>query len=206
MKTSAITFLLLVLVIPVLQAKAKKPKKEFTFEEISRELYFKVDKSLVGAQVQVVDEHNAIIKEDTLPTINTLLTFDDIAKSSYTIRVIKDQHVTEFYYNSMYCVVGYITLKKNLKVIDLDFLVPDDLTTEAEQHAIKTVSRQLRMNIDRFESENKLANVILDLISDHEFNLLIESETGNLREFFLGFRINQKPTLAKVNIEKISRR
>ena len=202
MKTSAITLLFLVLAIATLHAKAKKPKKEITFEEISRELYFSIDKFLVGAKVVVIDEHQNIIKEEILPTTNTILTFDDIPKSSYTLRVSKDQYTTEFFYNNMYCVVGFITLKKNSKVVDLDFLIPYELTTEAEQQAIELVSRQLRMNIDLVESENKLADISLDLISDHEFNLLIDSDTNDLNKPFLFFGKKQNPTIAKVNTER----
>ena len=97
---------------------------------------------------------------------------------SYLISIKKENNAAVFLYNNTYCLSGYIHLKKNEKIIDLNFLIPDNLKDEPEREAIVLVGKQMRESINLILAEDKQADIDVDVLTNHQFSLRTQSDNG----------------------------
>jgi len=117
------------------------------------------------------------VQTEVLSKATTIIYFDKLLPGSYLISIKKENNSAVFLYNNTYCLSGYIHLKKNEKIIDLSFLIPDYLTDELEREAIVLVGKQMRESIDLILAEDKLADIEVDVFTNHDFSLRMLSDT-----------------------------
>jgi len=180
MKIAGVSFLFLLQVVTGLQAKPSNANLDsVAFAGIKRSLYFKVDKPFRGATMEIIDFSGKIVQTEVLTKATTIIYFDKLVPGNYLISVKKENNAAVFLYNNTYCLSGYIHLKKNEKIIDLNFLIPDYLKDEPEREAIVLVGKQMRESIDLILAEDKLADieVDVDVLTNHYFSLRTLSDT-----------------------------
>jgi len=178
MKIAAVSFLFLLQAVTALQAKPSNANLDsVAFAGIKRSLYFKVDKPFRGATMEIFDFSGKIVQKEILTKAATIVYFDKLLPGSYLISVKKENNAAVFLYDNTYCLSGYIHLKKNEKVIDLNFLIPDYLKDEPEREAIVLVGKQMRECIDLIRAEDKLADIEVDVLTNHDFSLRMLSDT-----------------------------
>jgi len=179
MKIAAISFLFLLQAVTALQAKSSNAGLDSaTFAGIKRSLYFKVDKPFRGATIEIFDFNGKIVQKEVLTEATTIIYFDKLLPGSYLISIKKENNAAVFLYNNTYCLSGYIHLKKNEKIIDLNFLIPDNLKDEPEREAIVLVGKQMRESINLILAEDKQADIDVDVLTNHQFSLRTQSDTG----------------------------
>ena len=179
MKIAAISFLFLLQAVTALQAKSSNAGLDSaTFAGIKRSLYFKVDKPFRGATIEIFDFSGKIVQKEVLTEATTIIYFDKLLPGSYLISIKKENNAAVFLYNNTYCLSGYIHLKKNEKIIDLNFLIPDNLKDEPEREAIVLVGKQMRESINLILAEDKQADIDVDVLTNHQFSLRTQSDTG----------------------------
>ena len=178
MKIAAISFLFLLQAVTALQAKSSNAGLDSaTFAGIKRSLYFKVDKPFRGATIEIFDFNGKIVQKEVLTEATTIIYFDKLLPGSYLISIKKENNAAVFLYNNTYCLSGYIHLKKNEKIIDLNFLIPDNLKDEPEREAIVLMGKQMRESIDLILAEDNLADIEVDVLTNHSFSLRMLSDT-----------------------------
>jgi len=178
MKIVAVSFFFLLQVATALQAKP--PNADFdsvTFAGIKRSLYIKVDKPFRGSTIEIFDSSGKIVQKEVLAKAVTIIYFDKLLPGSYLISIRKEDNAAVFLYNNTYCLSGYVHIKKNKKIIDLEFLIPDYLKDEPEREAIVLVGKQMRASIDLILAEDKLADIEVDVLTNHYFSLRTLSDT-----------------------------
>jgi hypothetical protein len=164
--------------VTALQAKSSNTDLDsIAFAGIKRSLYFKVDKPFRGATMEIFDFNGKIVQKEVLTKAATIIYFDKLLLGSYIISIKKEDNAAVFLYNNTYCLSGYIHLKKNEKVIDFDFFIPDYLKDEAERKAIVLVGKQMRESIDLLLAEDKLADIEVAVFTNHDFSLRTLSDT-----------------------------
>jgi len=179
MKIAAISFLFLLQAVTALQAKSSNAGLDSaTFAGIKRSLYFKVDKPFRGATIEIFDFNGKIVQKEVLTEATTIIYFDKLLPGSYLISIKKENNAAVFLYNNTYCLSGYIHLKKNEKIIDLNFLIPDNLKDEPEREAIVLVGKQMRESINLILAEDKQADIDVDVLTNHQFSLRTQSDNG----------------------------
>jgi|GEM_PF-4533889 len=179
MKIAAVTFLFLLQAVTALQAKSSKADLDsVAFAAIKRSLYFKVDKSFRGATMEIFDLSGKVVQTEVLTKATTIIYFDKLVPGSYLISIKKEDKAAVFLYNNTYCLSGYIHLKKNEKVVDLNFFIPDYLKDEAERETIVLVGKQMRESINLILAEDQLADIEVDVQTNHNFSLRTQSDTG----------------------------
>jgi len=179
MKIAAISFLFLLQAVTALQAKSSNAGLDSaTFAGIKRSLYFKVDKPFRGATIEIFDFSGKIVQKEVLTEATTIIYFDKLLPGSYLISIKKENNAAVFLYNNTYCLSGYIHLKKNEKIIDLNFLIPDNLKDEPEREAIVLVGKQMRESINLILAEDKQADIDVDVLTNHQFSLRTQSDNG----------------------------
>jgi hypothetical protein len=197
MKIGAISFLFLLHTVTALQAKSYNTDLDsVAFAGIKRSLYFKVDKPFRGATMEIIDVDGKIVQKEVLTKATTIIYFDKLLPGSYLISIKKANNAAIFLYNNTYCLAGYIHLKKNEKIIDLNFLIPDYLKDEAEREAIVLVGKQMRESINLILAEDKLADIEVDVVTNHDFNLRTLSDTRideNLLSYLRLVRAREQP-------------
>jgi hypothetical protein len=177
MKIVAVSFLLLLQAVTALQAKSSiEHLDSVAFAGIKRSLYFKVSKPFRGATMEIFDFTGRIVQKEVLTNAATLIYFDKLLPGSYIISIKKEDHAAVFLYNNTYCLSGYIHLKKNEKIIDLDFLIPDYLKDEPEREAIVLAGKQMRESIDLILAQDKQADIDVDVLTNHYFSLRTQSD------------------------------
>jgi len=177
MKIAAVSFLFLLQAVAALQAKPSNADLDsVAFAGIKRSLYFKVDKPFRGATMEIFDFSGKIVQKEVLTKAATIIYFDKLLPGSYIISIKKEDNAAVFLYNNTYCLSGYIHLKKNEKIIDLNFLIPDYLKDEPEREAIVLVGKQMRESIDLILAEDRLADIDVDVITNHSFSLTMLSD------------------------------
>jgi hypothetical protein len=178
MKIATISFLFLLQAATALQAKTLGGGPDsVAFARVKRSLYFKVDKPFRGATVEIFDSNGKIVQKEVLTKANTIIYFDNLIPGSYIISVRKEGNEAVFLYNNIFCLSGYIHLKKDKKVIDLNFLIPDYLKDEPEREAIVLVGKQIRESIDLILAEDKQADIEVYVSTNHDFSLRTLSDT-----------------------------
>ena len=178
MKIAVVSFLFLLQAVTALQAKPSNANLDsVAFAGIKRSLYFKVDKPFRGATMEIFDFSGKIVQKEVLTKATTIIYFDKLLPGSYIISIKKEDNAAVFLYNNTYCLSGYIHLKKNEKVIDLNFLIPDYLKDEPEREAIVLVGKQMRESIDLILAEDRLADIDVDVLTNHSFSLRMLSDT-----------------------------
>ena len=179
MKIAAVSFLFLLQAVTALQAKSSNADLDsVSFAGIKRSLYFKVDKPFRGATIEIFDFSGKIVQKEVLTEATTIIYFDKLLPGSYLISIKKENNAAVFLYNNTYCLSGYIHLKKNEKIIDLNFLIPDNLKDEPEREAIVLVGKQMRESINLILAEDKQADIDVDVLTNHQFSLRTQSDTG----------------------------
>jgi hypothetical protein len=155
----------------------------------SRELYFKVDKSFAGAKAEVFDSTGILRKSEILKEGSAIVSFN-LPEANYFVRITKDNHVREFYWNTQYSVWAGVTLRKSYFTVDISFSIPEHLGMEQELVARERVSEQLQTNLDLARSHDSQAGTFIDLKSDREFVLEIDSDLKDFSKesFFASFR------------------
>jgi len=180
MKIAVASFFFLLHAGTALQARPSNADLDsVAFAGIKRSLYFKVDKAFHGAIMEIFDSNGKIVRTEVLSKAATIIYFDNLIPGSYIISVKKENNAAVFLYNNTYCLSGYVHLKKNVKVIDLNFRIPDYLKDEPEREAIVLVGKQMRESIDLILAEDKLADieVDVDILTNHYFSLRMLSDT-----------------------------
>lgn len=159
----------------------------------SQELYFKVDKSFAGAKAEVFDSTGFLRKSEMLKEGSVVVPFN-LPEGNYFVRITKDNHVREFYFNTEYSVWAGVTLRRSYFTVDISFSIPEHLSTEQELVARERVSEQLQTNLDLARSRDNQAGTFIDLKSDREFVLEIESDLKDFSKepFFTSFRQARK--------------
>jgi len=153
MKIAAVSFLFLLQAVAALQAKPSNANLDsVAFAGLKRSLYFKVDKPFRGATMEIFDFSGKVVQKEVLTKAATIIYFDKLLPGSY------------------------IHLKKNEKIIDLNFLIPDYLKDEPEREAIVLVGKQMRESIDLILAEDKLADIEVDVLTNHCFSLRMLSD------------------------------
>lgn len=171
MKIATISFLVCLQMVTVLQAKAPNGGRDSVAFAIKRSLYFKVDKAFRGATLEIFDSNGKMVQKEVLTKTATIIYFDNLVPGSYIIAVKKDGNEAVFLYNNIFCFSGYIHLKKNHQIIDLSFIIPDDLKDESEREAIVSVGKQIRESINLILAEDKQADIEVDVLTNHYFSL-----------------------------------
>ena len=102
MKKIFIAPVLLLSMAAVTQARPKPQRKDLTvISNKKRVVYFKVDKSFIGGQVEIYDESKACLEADSLPHTHTMVHFDEMPAGHYTVKVKNGKKAAEFTYDNM---------------------------------------------------------------------------------------------------------
>jgi hypothetical protein len=102
MKKIFIAPILLLSIATITQARPKLPRRDLkVISNKNSIVYFKVDKSFIGGQVEVYDASKACLEADSLPHTHTMIHFDEMPAGSYTVKVKKGSKSTEFNYENI---------------------------------------------------------------------------------------------------------
>ena len=198
MKITAVIFLFLFQAVTAQARPSSADLDSVAYAGIKRSLYFKVDKPFRGATVEIFDSNGKIVQTEILTKAATIIYFDNLVPGSYIISVKKENNAAVFLYNNTFCLSGYIHLKKNEKIIDLNFLIPDYLKGEPERETIVLVGKQIRESIDLILAEDRQADIEVDVLTNHDFSLRTLSDTRidrNLSGYLSHARVRE-PTAA----------
>jgi hypothetical protein len=101
MKKINLTILFLSLVLSAAFAENGEKKEQVKVLSTKREIfYFKVEKKLIGATVEILDENQQVVKTEQIVNKKTIIDFFFLEDGNYTVSIKKDCEQFNFKYTN----------------------------------------------------------------------------------------------------------